>query len=131
MKALFISSTASLLLSACANLLPPSSSELAALPVVRYGTPAPSGQAYVLHYPADAALPVTARIGGNLLEENAESQLQVKLKKDVYLYQQWLSFNGKDWQASQQLIGGKISLHLPGEKDGRNPGELSAEFNQK
>lgn len=131
MKALLIATTASLALSACASLTPPPSSEIAALPVVRYGEQAPAGQAYVLHYPAGVPLPVSTRVGGDLLEQSAEGQLQVKLKKDVYLYQQWLSFNGKDWQASQQLVGGKISVHLPGEKDGHSPGELSAEFNQK
>jgi hypothetical protein len=131
MKTIFLASLATLGLSACATLLPPSNAELAALPVVRYGDKAPSGQAFVLHYPASTNLPVEAKVGGSLLEKTDQATLQVKLKQDIYVYKHWLSLDGKNWQASDQLVGGHFKVELPGDQDGHSPGQLSAEFNRK
>ena len=95
------------------------------------GQTAPAGQPFVLHYPAGAPLPVETSVSGTLLEKTDKSELQVSLKRDVYVYKHWASFDGKDWQRGDRLVGGRIGLTLPGESDGRAPGTLSAEFNLK
>lgn len=118
-------------LSACAGLQPPPSEEIAALPVVAYGQPAPAGKPFVLHYPAGTPLPVKTAVTGSLLEREGRADLQVSLKRDVYVYQHWASFDGKTWQRGNELVAGKIAMTLPGESDGRAPGSLSAEFNLK
>lgn len=118
-------------LSACASLMPPSADELANVPVVRYGQPVAEGKNFILHYPAGVPLPVEALISGNIFEKNEQALLNPRLTQDIYTYKTWVSFDGKRWQRGNELIGGNIELHLPGEKDGSSPGRLSAEFNQK
>lgn len=131
MKTLSALLLAGLGLNACAGISPPSASEMAALPVLTYGQPAPAGQDFVLHYPAGTPLPVQATVTGSLLAREDKADLQVSLKRDVYVYKGWVSFDGKNWQRSQELVTGKITATIPGEADGRNPGTLAAEFNLK
>lgn len=119
---------ASLTLEACAS-LPPGSAELAALPVVRFGQPAPADQPFILHYPAGTSLPVIASVRGNLLERPDQATLSVTLKTDLYTYKTWASRDGKIWQRGADLVSGHLAMTLPGELDGRNPGTLGAEFN--
>ena len=127
----FATPLAIIALSACAGLQPPPTDELSSLPVVRYGQPVAEGKNFILHYPAGVPLPVDALVSGNIFEKNEQALLKPRLKQDIYLYKSWLSFDGKTWQRSDHLIGGKIELLLPGEKDAHSPGRLSAEFTQK
>jgi len=122
---------AGLSLGGCASLFPPKAEDLAQTPVVRFGEAAPGGKEFVAFYPAGAPLPVVATVGGTLLEHKASATLQVALKRDVYLYRQWLSFDGKTWISSRDTVDGKFLIELPGIKDGKNPGAMSAEFNLK
>lgn len=121
-------------LTACAGLGGPSSAELAALPVVDYGRPAPAGD-FVLRYPAGVDLPVVARVDGNLFAKTDEATLKVRLKRDVYTFRDRASFDGKDWQSGHSLIAGQIVFALPGDKDGQrdaqSPGQLSLRFDAK
>lgn len=118
-------------LSACATLTPPSAREMAALPVVQYGQPAPEGQPFILHYPAATPIPVVASVTGSLLERADQATLNVALKRDVYIHKEWLSFDGKEWMKGSQAVGGQFAITLPGQVDGRKPGTLSATFDLK
>ena len=120
---------AGLSLGGCASMFPPKAEDLAQTPVVRFGEAAPTGKEFIMHFPAGAPLPVVATVDGTLLEHKASASLQVALKRDVYLYRQWLSFDGKTWVSSHDAVGGKFLIELPGVKDGKNPGAMSAEFN--
>ena len=132
MKNTFCLTVAALSLSACASLTPPPSAEtVAALPTIRFGQPAPESKDFVLLYPAGAPLPMDVSITGNLFEKNEQTTLTPHLKRDIYLYKIWASYDGKTWQRATQLVGGKIELRLPGETDGRTAGALSAEFHEK
>lgn len=129
MKSLPAIVLAASVLTACASV--PSSEQMAALPVVTYGQAAPAGQPFVLHYPAGTALPVRTAVGGSLLAQEGSAELQVKLKRDIYVYKNLASFDGKHWQSGRDIVGGKIVMTLPGESDGRSPGNLSAQFDLK
>jgi len=117
-------------LTACAG-LPPGGDEMARLPVVRFGDSAPTGQSFILLYPAGAPLPVETRIHGSLLQEEAHGVLTVRTKQDLYTYKHWASLDGKTWKSSHEVIGGNFEITVPGERDGRNPGSMRAEFNLK
>ncbi len=117
-------------LTACAG-LPPSGEDMARLPVVRFGDTPPADQPFILLYPAGAPLPVETRIHGSLLQDEARGLLTVRTVRDLYTYKHWASFDGKTWQPSQALVGGQFEIRVPGERDGRNPGALRAEFNLK
>lgn len=122
---------AGLSLGGCASLFPPKAEDLAQTPVVRFGEAAPAGKEFVTFFPAGAPLPAVATVDGTLLERKASATMQVALKRDVYLYRQWLSFDGKTWVSSRDAVGGAFLIELPGVKDGRNPGVMRAEFNLK
>lgn len=131
MKKAITLAVAVLSLSACASLVPPSTSEIAALPTIKYGQTAPADKNFILHYPAGMPLPMEMSITGNLFDKDETATLNPRLKRDVYVYKTWASFDGKTWQRGNQLIDGKIEFRLPGEADGRKPGMLGAEFNEK
>jgi hypothetical protein len=118
-----------LLLSGCANMVPPSSSDIQTLPTVHFGQSAPEGKEFILHYPAGTPLPMKMLISGNLFETNEIALLNPRMKRDIYVYKRWASYDLKNWQPADQLITSKIEMHLPGENDGRNPGMLGAELN--
>ena len=122
---------AGLSLGGCASMFPPKAEDLAQAPMVRFGEAAPTGKEFVTFFPAGAPLPVVATVDGTLLERKASASMQVALKRDVYLYRQWASFDGKTWVASKDAVGGKFLIELPGVKDGKNPGSMNAEFNLK
>jgi hypothetical protein len=117
-------------LTACAG-LPPAGDEMARLPVVRYGNTPPASQPFILLYPAGAPLPVETRIHGSLLQEEARGLLTVRTKQDIYTYKHWASLDGKTWKPGHDVIGGHFEITVPGERDGRNPGSMRAEFNLK
>lgn len=118
------------LISAC-TLFPPSAEETANLPKVRFGEAAPAGKPFILHYPAGAPLPVKASVSGSLFTKPDEANLAVALKRDLYVYKEWASFDGQKWCRGTDLVGGNFEITLPGEPDGNNPGRMSAQFNLK
>ena len=122
---------ATLALAGCASFGKPGADELARLPVVRFGEQAPAGQPYILLYPAGAPLPIEARIHGSLLDGEARSTLTVHTRQDLYTYKHWASLDGKNWKTGHDVVGGNFEIRVPGEKDGRNPGSMRAEFNLK
>jgi len=123
-----------LALGACANLSVPSAADIARLPVVDYGQN-PAADEFVLRYPAGSDLPVVARIEGSLLEKTDRATLTVRVKRDVYVYRNLASLDGKSWQPGEQIIGGRVWMTLPGNKDQKldavSVGEIGAEFNLK
>ncbi|SBP87164.1 hypothetical protein [Thiomonas delicata] len=122
---------ATLSLSGCAGLVLPSADSMAKLPVVRFGEQAPAHKEYVLFLPANTPLPVDASVEGTLLEKTAKASMTVTLKKGIYIYKRWVSFDDKTWVAGQDAVAGKFLITIPGEKTGANPGVMSAEFNLK
>lgn len=135
MKSLFLGLTASLTLSACASMTGPSPDEIARLPVVSYGQPTPTDSDFILRYPAGVDLPVTARVSGSLLAQTAQSNMTVRVKQDVYVYRDRVSFDGREWSSSASKITGQFLVSPPGMKAGKldpqSPGEMSAVFDLK
>lgn len=132
MSRTLITITACLALGGCASLFgppaEPPADEMAGAPVVDYGQPAPK-QPFVLHYRAGTPLTVVAKVSGTLLDKTDSANLHVTLKRDIYVYKYWASFDGRHWQLGDKLVGGLFRIELPGEKDGTGPGAMLAEFN--
>lgn len=119
------------LLSLSACMTPPTAEQMANVPVVTFGQAAPANKNFVLYYPAGVALPVEASVNGTLLAKPAGTTLQVSLKHDVFVYRQWVSYDGKIWFNGQDKIGSRFRVTLPGEPDGANPGTMTASFDEK
>jgi hypothetical protein len=122
---------AALCLSGCASIAPPSADAMAKLPVVRFGEQAPAHQEYVLFLPAHTPLPIDASIEGSLLAQGAKAPMTVTLKKGLYIYKHWASFDDKTWKPGQEVVEGKFLITIPGEKTGADAGVMKAEFNLK
>lgn len=136
MKPTVLLTVAPLFLSACASLSGPSPEEIARLPVVRYGEPAPADGKFVLLYPAGVDLPVVATVEGDLFAKTDTARLNVRLKQDIYAYRNQVSFDGKAWSSGPGKVTGEFGFTLPGEKsdgtmDAQSPGEMSARFHYK
>lgn len=127
----FLIAIAGLSLIGCASWMAPSEKSMAQVPVVRFGSPAPAGKEFVVMYPAGTPLPVIASVGGTLMAQGDKATLQPVLKRDVYVYKHWVSFDGKHWEYGRHAVGGKFDIRLPGMEDGSNPGALGLEFNAK
>ena len=101
-----------------------------------YGQAAPADQDFVLLYPAGADLPVNVQVDGSLLAKSDQAKLTVRVKRDVFVYRDQVSFDGKIWKRGQDCIGGNIVFSLPGDvpgsngqaRDGVSPGVLAARF---
>ena len=116
-------------LAACAHT--PPTDRISRLPVIDYGQTTPANGEFVLRYPANQALPLQARVEGNLLNQPAESTLQVSVKRDVYVYKEWISFDGRNWSFGPKALNQEFKLEVPGQADGRSPGVMSARFDVK
>ena len=92
---LLISTT--LILGACATTQMPDTSAISQLPVIELGQDAPSNKEYVLLLRAGQNVPVTVSMKGSLLAGEKSANMDVEMLKDVYLYKQWSSLDGKTW----------------------------------
>ncbi len=118
-------------LAGCASWLAPSESDMARVPVVRFGDAAPGGKEFVMLYPAGTPLPVVASVSGTLMSQPDKATLHVTLNRDVYVYKHWISFDGKKWEYGRHAFKGRFDLKLPGMETGSNPGLWGVEFNVK
>lgn len=118
-------------LTGCAGLTPPNAKDMTQITNVRYGENAPNGKEFIIFYPAGVALPIVASVNGTLLAQEDQATLHVTLKRDIYVFKQWVSFDGQRWQSSRDLLSSNFAIEIPGIRDGKNPGKLHAEFNLK
>lgn len=130
MKRLILSSiiAASAALTACAGL--PSASEIAKTPQIQFGQPLPEGDNYVLHFPTGTPLPVSTMVDGSLFEHDGKATFHVTLKRDVYVFRKFASFDGQNWQPARKLVETRLELQIP-QKDGNSAGMLHLKMDQK
>ncbi len=105
---------ASLAISACAGV--PTSSELAQVPMVTFGEKIPANQDFILLFPAGQPISTDVQIVGTLLQQQASDQLTVTLKRDIYAYKNWVSFDGKNWIEAREALAVRFDVKLPGPK---------------
>lgn len=89
--------TASIVIGACATTKVPDASSISQLPVIELGQKAPLDKEYVLLLRSGESVPVTVSIAGSLLAGEKTTNMNVELVKDVYLYKEWTSLDGKTW----------------------------------
>jgi len=92
----------------------PSAQALQGLPVIAFGQPVPAHNEYILHFPAGAPIRATAFIHGNAFEREAEEQLTVALRRDIYAYKKWVSFDRRHWVKAPEVLDVKVEVRLPG-----------------
>ena len=101
-----------LLLAGCAS-MQPSAEELSKLPVVQFGEPVPAGGDYVLFFPANKPIPTNVSIKGSIFAREAEQRMDVTLRKGIYVYKNWVSYDRVTWRNGQEAIKTDIRVVLP------------------
>ena len=119
----------SLLVTGCGS-LQPSAAELANLPVVQFGEPVPQGKDYILFFPADKPIPANVAIKGTIFAKEAEQRLEVTLRRDIYAYKEWLSYDRVTWHNGQQTIKTDVRIQLPGYRH-PEPGIIRIQMDEK
>ena len=109
---LFSLTLAVLILSGCASMTPPSTEKLAALPILEIGQSAPENHEYILHIAAGKPVPFKLEVAGDALMHPGTAETVVASRREIYLYKQWASFDGKTWQPTHQLFSSTFSTGL-------------------
>jgi hypothetical protein len=112
MRTLALLGVCAWLLAGCAS-LQPSAEELGKLPVVQFGQPVPAGGDYILFFPADKPIPTNVSIKGSIFAREAEQRLDVTLRKGIYSYKNWVSYDRVTWRKGQEAIKTDIRVVLP------------------
>ncbi|MCI0504546.1 MAG: hypothetical protein L0Z73_00405 [Gammaproteobacteria bacterium] len=85
-------------LSGCATWQKPSADLATKIPVIEIGQPKPEGNEYILLVRAGKDIPVKLTVDGSFLSKEGATETTVNVRQDVYLYKQWSSFDGKEWE---------------------------------
>lgn len=99
----------------CASLQTPSADLAARIPTIEMGQPKPEGNEYILFVPAGKDVPVKLIVGGSFLSKEGTTETAVQLRRDLYLYQRWASFDGKRWEPSHGVFEVLISASMDSE----------------
>lgn len=109
-----ITTSALLITGGCATLHQPSDATLNSLPVVTFGEATPANKEFVLYFPAGKPIATKTSIKGNLFVQDANGNLDVALRHDIYVYKNWVSYDRKTWLDGQKAISSHVTLKIPG-----------------
>jgi len=119
-----------LLAGGCASMRAPSLEMLRDLPVVRFGDPIPSGRDYILFFPPDTPISLTTSVKGNIFAKEAEQQLHVTLRRGIYAYKNWVSYDRTSWRVGREIIKGGVRVQLPS-YDHPEPGSVTIQMDER
>ncbi len=108
----------------------PSDAELAALPVIQLGQTKPVQGEYIVYVPASQSVHTVATVQGSLFARTDTKTLTVQLKRDIYLYKNWISFDKLEWVKSTDAVTGKVQVRLPN-YDEPQEGEIVIQLDAK
>ncbi len=117
-----------LLAAGCASL--PSTEELGKLPVVQFGETVPADKDYILFFPADKPIPVDVAIKGTIFAKDAEQRLDVTLRRGIYVYKDWISYDRVTWRNGRAAIKTGAQIKIPGYKH-PEPGLMKIQMDEK
>lgn len=100
-------------LTGCACTHPPAADTLASIPVIEFGGSVPKDGDFILHFPADKPIPVITSIKGSALAQEAEATAKVNLKKEIYAYKDWVSFDREHWQKGDDVLSINADIKIP------------------
>jgi len=118
-----------LALSGCASLSRPSSEQLAALPIVEFPNPPPDGD-FILKLSGGKPIPTQVVIEGSALASGAAQTLNATLPRDLYVYRDWVSEDGRNWQPASELLRVDVTVTLPSHQHPK-PGAIRVKVDRK
>jgi hypothetical protein len=127
---LFLGSALMITFSGCATLQTPTNETLASLPIITYGDQVPEGKDYILYFPAGKPISTSVSIKGTAFAQEAKDTLEVTLKKDIYTYQRWISYDKNNWVKGADAFDFKIEIKVPGYQYPK-PGIIAVQMDNK
>jgi hypothetical protein len=90
--------------------------EIARLPVYNVNEAPAVNRDYITHYPAGRLFAIELIAQGSMFTQQAHTPLLVSLSRDLYVYKQWASFDGKNWTNAHKLFDMRVDgkLAAPG-----------------
>ena len=128
-KTLRLPSIALLFVAACVS-LPPSPESMSRLPVVEFGQTVPADGEYVLFFPAGKAIPLDVAVKGNIFAKDADQRVNVTLRKDIYVYKEWISYDRVTWRNGRDAIKSSAQMRIPGYKH-PEPGLIKIQMDER
>jgi hypothetical protein len=126
---IFAGLVAILVLSGCASLSRPSAEQLAALPTVEFPNTPPTGD-FIFKLPGGKPIPTQVIIEGSALASGASQTLNATLPRDLYVYRNWVSEDGKNWKPAGELLKVEVAVTLPSQEHPK-PGEIRVKVDRK
>ena len=83
------------------------------LPIIKLGEAVPTKSEYILYLPAGEVISTRASIIGNIFNQEASKDLNVTLKRGIYSYKKWLSYDKKIWLDANDVLSVTVDLKLP------------------
>ena len=116
-------------LSGCAGLSRPSAEQLAALPTVEFPNTPPAGD-FILKLPGGKPIATQVVIEGSALASGASQTLNATLPRDLYVYRDWVSEDGKNWKPAGDLLRIEVAVTLPSHEHPK-PGVIRVKVDRK
>jgi len=92
--------------------------ELKSYPVIELGQQPPADGKYVVRLPAGKPVEVMQVIfEGDIFAKETVQGVSVVPKRDIYLYESWLSFDMQTWKKTKSALSRKWDLTMPGHKN--------------
>ncbi len=91
----------------------PSYEALAKLPVINFGETVPATD-HILLFPAGKPVSFSVFIMGSLFESPVNADLTVKPVRDIMIYREWASLDGRAWVPRGDLIRSDVEAKIPG-----------------
>jgi len=127
-KELVIPIMGAIALTGCA--MQPNKEKIQQLPVIQLGDTIPNKGEYILYFPAGKDITTTANIVGNIFQKEASQTIKVKLKRDIYNYKEWLSYDKKKWLSVKDALNIHIEVKLPSYTYPNN-GKITLQLSEK
>jgi hypothetical protein len=113
MKCFIVTLLFSLLSAGVALAASPSYEELARVPVIPFGEPAPEGD-YILMFPAGRPISIDVSVEGSFFTKPAGAKLVVTPTREFFVFRDWASLDGVTWKPRSELIKSDVVVKIPG-----------------
>lgn len=120
----------SLLAGGCATVPVSWQEQLKTYPLVELGEEPPADGNYVVHLPEGKPVPTKIYLEGDLFRQDTVQEVNATLKRDIYFYKDWMSFDMKNWRKKRQTLDIDFEVEIPGYKNPQ-PGYLKIQVNER
>jgi hypothetical protein len=107
-----------MVLGGCATVPVSWQEDLKSYPMIELGQTPPADGKYVVHLPAGKPVEVMRVIlEGDLFASETVQEVRVTPRRDIYLYESWMSFDMQSWKKTKASLSRKWDFTMPSHKN--------------